>query len=310
MTSQNDVRVGFLGTGLMGRPMVLRLLSEGFGVTVWNRTESKALALENAGAGLSPSPGEVFAASDVVVLMLTDAEAIKETVLTDPAQQHLPGCAVIQMGTISPEESRRIGREVQRAGADTEARSSGSIPEAADGELVVMVGAEPELFEHWLPILKFCRSQPEACRAGGSPALKPALNQLIATITTAYASSLGLVRRSGIDVDVDAEIVRQSALCAPTFDKKLVRMLDRDFTLNFPARHLLKDVRLFAEDSAVQGLFTPHLARGPASLKKPLRGVSEIADDSGWPTPSIPWADTTRAVATADVKIANCELRN
>lgn len=284
MTSHNDVRVGFLGTGLMGRPMVLRLLSEGFGVTVWNRTESKALALENAGAGLSPSPGEAFAASDVVVLMLTDAEAIEETVLTDPAQQHLPGRTVIQMGTISPEESRRIGREVQRAGADyLEAPVLGSIPEAADGELVVMVGAEPELFEHWLPILSCFGPNPRlAGPVGHAAALKLALNQLIATITTAYASSLGLVRRSGVDVDVYAEIVRQSALCAPTFDKKLVRMLDRDFTpANFPARHLLKDVRLFAEDSAVQGLFTPHLAGVASILEKTIaRGLGD-ADYSG-----------------------------
>ncbi len=284
MTSQHEIRVGFLGTGLMGRPMGLRLLARGFPVTVWNRTESKAAALEAAGAALAPSPDDAVAASDVVVLMLTDAEAVEQTILTDPAQQQLPGRAVIQMGTISPGESRRICREIQRLGADyIEAPVLGSIPEAADGELVVMVGAEPELFEQWLPILSCFGPHPTLVGpVGQAAALKLALNQLIATITTAYAASLGLVRRSGIDVEAYADIVRQSALWAPTFDKKLARMVERVFTpANFPARHLLKDVRLFAEESAVQGLFTPHLAGVASILEKTIaRGMGD-ADYSG-----------------------------
>ncbi len=284
MTSEDNLRIAFLGTGLMGRPMVLRLLSQGFPVTVWNRTKSKALALEAAGATLEPSPAQAITASDAVVLMLTDAQAIEETLLTDPAQQHLAGRTVIQMGTISPEESRRIGREIQRSGASyLEAPVLGSIPEAADGELVVMVGAEPEVFERCLGVLSRFGPEPRLVGpVGRAAALKLALNQLIATITTAYAASLGLVRRSGVDVGAYAEIVRHSALYAPTFDKKLGRMLDREYTpANFPARHLLKDIRLFSEESAVQGLFTPHLAGIASILEKTIeRGLGD-ADYSG-----------------------------
>jgi len=284
MTSHRETSVGLLGTGLMGRPMALRLLSEGFQVTAWNRTESKTVALEAAGAVLAPSAGDAVASSDVVILMLTDAEAVTETILTNPAQQHLPGRTVIQMGTISPGESCRICREVQRSGADyIEAPVLGSIPEAADGKLVVMVGAEPELYQRWLPVLSCFGSDPSLIGpVGRAAALKLALNQLIATITTAYAASLGLIRRSGVDVAAYADIVRHSALYAPTFDKKLARMLERDFApANFPARHLLKDVRLFAEESAVQGLFTPHLAGVASILEKTIdKGLGD-ADYSG-----------------------------
>jgi 3-hydroxyisobutyrate dehydrogenase-like beta-hydroxyacid dehydrogenase len=116
---------------------------------------------------------------------------------------------------------------------------------------------------------------------GRAAALKLALNQLIATITTAYATSLGLIRRAGVDLDVYTHIVRESALYAPTFDKKLDRMVNREFVpANFPARHLLKDVRLYQEEAAVQGLFAPHLAGIASILERTIDGGFGGADYS------------------------------
>jgi 3-hydroxyisobutyrate dehydrogenase-like beta-hydroxyacid dehydrogenase len=95
---------------------------------------------------------------------------------------------------------------------------------------------------------------------GHAAALKLALNQLIATMTTAYAVGLGMVRRSGVDLAHWVDIVRSSALYAPTFDKKLPRMVGRDFTpTNFPVRLLLKDLRLVVDQVDRVGLFAPFL---------------------------------------------------
>jgi 3-hydroxyisobutyrate dehydrogenase len=79
------------------------------------------------------------------------------------------------------------------------------------------------------------------------------MNQLIGSLTAAFSMSLGLVEREGVDVDTFMETLRDSALYAPTFDKKLDRMRTRDFAAaNFPLKHLLKDIRLFAEVAGTQ----------------------------------------------------------
>jgi len=255
-------RLAFLGTGLMGRPMAGRLLAAGYPVTVWNRTSDKTRPLAEQGATVAPTAAEAIRDAEAVVLMLADAPAIRDTLLSAEAAGLLGGLTVIQMGTIAPSESVEIAAVVaERGGFYLEAPVLGSIAEATDGRLVVMVGAAPALFERWLPLLLALGPYPRLVGpAGQAAALKLALNQLIATITTAYATGLGMVRRSGVDLSLWADIVRGSALYAPTFDKKHHRMVDRDFTpANFPARLLLKDLRLVAGEAARVGLFAPFI---------------------------------------------------
>jgi 3-hydroxyisobutyrate dehydrogenase len=283
MHHQQTPRLAFLGLGLMGRPMALRLLSGGSELTVWNRDPAKTRSIVSAGAAQADTPEHAIRAAEGVILMLTDAAAIRETVLTDPAQRALVGRTILQMGTISPSESREVEREVTRCGGRyLEAPVLGSIPEAADGELIVMVGSTTDLFTRWLPVLERFGPNPQRVGdVGRASALKLALNQLIATITTAYATSLGMVRRAGVDPALYAGIVRDSALYAPTFDKKLDKMLGREFVpANFPARHLLKDVRLSQEEAAIQGLFTPHLAGVAGILERAVEAGFGRADYS------------------------------
>ena len=262
MDDRTTPRIAVLGTGLMGRPMAGRLLAAGFPVTVWNRTLDKARPLADDGATVAPSPAAAIRDADALVLMLADAPAIRDTLLSAEAGTLLAGRAVIQMGTIAPAESLEFAAAVAgRGGSYLEAPVLGSIAEAAAGRLVVMVGASPTLFERWLPILRAFGPEPRLIGPPGhAAALKLALNQLIATITTAYAVGLGMVRRAGVDLSLWADIVRSSALYAPTFDKKFNRMVDREFTpANFPARLLLKDLRLVVDEANRIGLFAPFL---------------------------------------------------
>jgi 3-hydroxyisobutyrate dehydrogenase len=262
MDDRTPPRIAVLGTGLMGRPMAGRLLAAGFPVTVWNRTLDKAQALADDGAAVASSAAAAIRDADAVVLMLADAPAIRDTLLAGEAAALLHGRAVIQMGTIAPAESLELAAGVaRRGGSYLEAPVLGSIAEAAAGRLVVMVGAPPALFERWLPVLRAFGPEPRLIGPPGhAAALKLALNQLIATITTAYAVGLGMVRRAGVDLSLWADIVRSSALYAPTFDKKFNRMVSREFTpANFPARLLLKDLRLVVDEANRLGLFAPFL---------------------------------------------------
>lgn len=246
------MKIGFLGTGLMGEPMAERLLQAGLEVVAYNRTKSKLEPLKASGAEIAESPEDAIATADCIILMLTNAQAIEQVLLSDASKQHLSGCTVIQMSTIAPSESREIQKAVNAAGGDyLEAPVLGSIPQVKSGELQVMVGATRELFNKWSDLLKNFGTEPILIgEVGSASALKLALNQLIASLTSAFSLSLGFIQRQGVDVEKFMEILRESALYAPTFDKKLKRMVEGNYANpNFPSKHLLKDTDLFLHEA-------------------------------------------------------------
>lgn len=271
------MQVAFLGTGLMGQPMANRLLDSGVSVVTYNRTVEKMEPLREAGAILAGTADEAIAECDCVIVMLTNATAIREVLLSEETRSQLKGKTVIQMGTIAPTESRTLSREVARSGGEyLEAPVLGSIPEVKAGKLLVMVGSTPEQFERWCGLLKNFGEHPRRIgEVGAAAGLKLALNQLIASLTSAFALSLSFVQRQGADVEAFMDILRQSALYAPTFDKKLQRMSDRNFDdPNFPTKHLLKDTNLFLAEAQSLGL--------DVSSLDGVRQILEIAIDRGW----------------------------
>jgi len=262
---QNDhPTVAVLGTGLMGAPMAGRLLRAGYPVTVWNRTPARARKLEAEGAVVASAPSAALAASRCVVLMLRDGPVIDDVLFDDPKTRgKLAGRTVLQMGTIGPEESMALAEKVHGAkGQYLEAPVLGSIPEATAGTLIIMAGGDPALFERWRPILRVLGRQVSLIGPVGHAAvLKLAMNQLIATMAATYSMGLELVRTHGVHVKHYIETVRASALHSKAFDKKLPRMLERDFSNpNFPARHMLKDVDLCLAAAQARGLGAEVLA--------------------------------------------------
>jgi 3-hydroxyisobutyrate dehydrogenase-like beta-hydroxyacid dehydrogenase len=252
--------VSLLGTGLLGAPIALRLASTGLEVTVWNRTASKAEELSEAGLTVAPTAPEALLASPVTILMLADAPAIREVLFSPEAVAALAGRTVVQMGTIGPDESRAFAAEVASAGGVwVEAPVLGSIPQADSGTLQVMVGGTAEQLERLEPLLSAVgRDVRLVGEVGKAAALKLALNQLIGSLTAAFATSLAYVRASGIETELFMDVLRPSALYAPTFDKKLGRMLDGEYSNpTFPLRLLRKDVELFRRAALAAGVAPP-----------------------------------------------------
>ena len=241
------MNLALLGTGLLGQGVAERLHATGHVVTAYNRSIEKTHALRQRGLHIAPTAAEALRAADVALLLLSDAAAIRAVLLHPLTSPAIQGRTIIQMGTIAPAESCSIAKEVNRLGGSyLEAPVLGSIAEAKAGTLLVMVGATPEQYELWAPLLRSLGE--ELCLVGpvGKAAvMKLALNQLIAAEMAAFALSLGLVRRGGVTVEDFMGLVRKSALYAPMFAKKLPRLEQRDYTNpNFSTRHLLKDVEL------------------------------------------------------------------
>ncbi len=242
----------------MGLPMAQRLLESNIELVAYNRTTAKLEPLKQSGATIAIEPDEVISACDCVILMLADAAAIRSLLLGD-RRQHLTGRTVIQMGTIAPAESRAIRDEIVNAGGEyLEAPVLGSIPEAKAGKLIVMVGGSNEQFQRWKELLQYFGSEPLLIGSvGTAAAVKLALNQLIASLTAGFALSLGFVQYQGVNTDLFMQVLRGSALYAPTFDKKLQRMSDRNYANpNFPTKHLLKDTDLFISEAESANLNT------------------------------------------------------
>lgn len=260
----------------MGKPLAQRLLSAQLPVVVYNRTQSKLEALREAGAMVVDTPENAIASSDCIILMLSDAPAIEQVLLSENAKQQLKNRTVIQMGTISPSQSQELQKQVQAAGGDyLEAPVLGSIPEAETGKLIVMVGATESQFQQWSNLLQNFGSNPRLIGpVGAAAAVKLALNQLISSLTTSFALSLGFVQNQGVEIESFMEILRQSALYAPTFDKKLQRMLERNYANpNFPTKHLLKDTNLFLDAAREVNLNATSLSG--------VREILEIAQQMG-----------------------------
>ncbi|KAA6421206.1 MAG: 3-hydroxyacid dehydrogenase [Trebouxia sp. A1-2] len=273
--SSDKIKVAVIGIGLMGskykdmsdfdavgpcNKIARRLAEQGCKVAAWNRDGSKTAALSEAGIAVHHSAADAIAASDILVLMLSDADAIQNVLLSTQQPVDLQNKVVVQMGTIGPKESCDIATRIQAAGAEyLEAPVLGSQPEASKGALLIMVGSEndPQDSRAW-PVLTSLGKEPMHMGAvGTAAATKLALNQLIASLTVGFSTSLGLLQRNGADIDKFMDILRGSALYAPTFDKKLQRMLDRDYSNpNFPTKHLLKDIKLFTSEAEKADLDT------------------------------------------------------
>ena len=271
-------RIALLGTGLLGEAIGLRLLAQGVQLRVWNRTPGRSQRLIDAGAAPISKLEGAAADCDGVITVLRDGPVTQQVVaeLGD-----LQGRCIIPMGTMGVTEIRALDRQVQQQnGTCLEAPVLGSKPQATNGTLLVMAGGEQRLFDQQRPLLNHLAETPLLVGPIGSgAATKLALNQLIASLTHAFSLSLRLVQQAGVPVETFMAILRPSALYAPTFDKKLQRMLDGHYAdPNFSTALLRKDLRLFLEEATAAGLQSSGLNGLDALLQEAEGGDLDSLD--------------------------------
>jgi len=264
-----------MGHAFVERFISCRIGNNDFSISAYNRSAAKLDDLKDSGVDICNSAEALIDNSQVIILMVSDASAIDALLPlgfadSGPAScesaasrtASLAGKTILQMATIAPQQSRDLSAAVQRCGGHyLEAPVLGSIPEARDGSLIIMAGGPRDVYNEVLPVLKVLGSAPRYIgEVGSGAALKLAMNQLIAALTAGFSLSLAYAMKNGVDTELFMDTVRESALYAKTYDKKLDKYLSRDFgSANFSTRHLLKDVRLFIEDAQATGLDTDAL---------------------------------------------------
>ena len=211
--------LGFIGLGVMGSRMALRLLAAGHTVTGYNRTRAKAQGLLEAGMKWGGTPRAVAAAADITLSMVTNTEALQA--ITGGADGILNGLSegktYIDMSTVSPAASREIARQVEAKGARMlDAPVSGSVTTLEEGKLSFMVGGKRETFEKVLPILQAIG--PKATHVGGNGlavSMKIATNLSLAVQMLAFSEGVLLAEKSGITRETAVEVLLNSVIASP-----------------------------------------------------------------------------------------------
>jgi len=272
------ITVALLGTGLLGSAIAKRLLAVGCSLRVWNRDPDRCEPLISAGAQRFDDPAQAAAGSSTVITVLRDGP-VTSTVVASLGD--LDQCCVMPMGTMGISESVALDAQVRlQGGLYLEAPVLGSRPEALAGRLLVMAGGEQTVFDQQFSLLRFLAAEPKRMGAVGTGAAsKLALNQLIASLTHGYSLALRLIQASGLEVDSFMDVLRPSALYAPTVDKKLKRMLAHDYSdPNFSTGLLRKDLSLFLREACLAGVDAGAL-EGLVALLKRAEGTALDAGD-------------------------------
>ena len=271
--------IGFIGLGLMGKPMAGNLLKAGFPVVVWNRTKSRADELVSAGARFGASPRDTASQADVLITIVSDPSAIEEILWgTENALDGLRrGSTLIDSSTISPELARRVAAACAEKGVDyLDAPVTGGDWGAKKGELVFMIGGKPEVFERVKPVFeamgkKFFLLGPN----GSGQTVKLAMNLILALEVEALAEALALATRGGVAGEKLVEVMQSSMARAGVLDVKAPSILKNEFPASFPLRLMHKDMRLALELAAKEGVTLPASAAAYATYS----AVKEASKD-------------------------------
>lgn len=258
-----DTTVGFIGLGIMGRPMATNLQRAGCSLTVWNRSPAASHELARLGAREAASAAEVFAASEVVLLMLADASAV-DAVLQRGSQAFdamVRGRTVVHLGTTAPDFSAGLARDVEAAGGDyVEAPVSGSRVPAERGELVALTAGRPEVLDRVEPLLApLCR---QVVRCGSVPAgtgTKLAVNLYLCTMVAGLAEAFHLAERQGLDLRVFQQALDSGPMASPVSSLKLAKLVARDFEAQAAVRDVHTNTRLIADAARAVGAASPLL---------------------------------------------------
>jgi 3-hydroxyisobutyrate dehydrogenase-like beta-hydroxyacid dehydrogenase len=255
-------RIGFLGLGIMGSRMAANVRRAGFPLSVWTHTPGKAARwAEEHDATALGTPAEVAAASDIVISMVVDGAQVAAVLLGPEgvAQSAAAGLLCVDMSTIAPTDTRRIGAALaEREIAMLDAPVTGSSPRAEAGTLTIMAGGRAEDFGRARELLD---TMGEVIVHVGEPGqgsmLKLINNALGAANAAALAEALLLAKATGVDLDAFERVCGAGSAASAQLTLKAGAMREHDFTTLFKTAHMLKDVRLCLEEAQTAGVPFP-----------------------------------------------------
>jgi 3-hydroxyisobutyrate dehydrogenase len=254
---ETRITTGWIGLGNMGTPMARRLLAAGLPVTAYNRSPAKAEVLRAEGATVAPAPAAVLDAAQVVFLMVSDDQAIRELFTGEHGllQSSANGKLIVNMSTVSPGISQEVA-ELSRSKGHIylDAPVSGSVKQAETGQLAIMVGGDEAAFQQAQPL--FAHLGKRALRVGPTGAgntAKLAMNTLLGFQAQGLAEAVRFAQHHGVATEDLLTLIKNSALASTFMTIKGDALLSENYQAAFALKLLAKDLRL----AKAEGLDSP-----------------------------------------------------
>jgi 2-hydroxy-3-oxopropionate reductase len=271
--------IGFIGLGVMGRPMAEHLVRAGHEVTVHNRSQEPVQALVSAGAKAGGSPADVAADADVVITMVPDSPDVEDVVLGEDGvfSTARQGLLLIDMSTIRPDTSRQIGEAARARGVRfLDAPVSGGEIGAKEATLSIMVGGAAEDFEAALPVLQTLgRTVVHVGPVGSGQTVKAANQLIVAGVIELVSEAIVLLEAHGVDMEPAIKVLAGGLAGNQILERKAPGMLARRFEPGFRIDLHHKDMQIIqaaARDTGVAIPVTALVAQMLVSLRSLDRG--------------------------------------
>ena len=257
------MNIGFIGLGIMGKPMARNLIKAGHKLTVFDLVPERITEAAEFGAARGESPKEAAARSQVTITMVPDGPEVETAILgkSGVLEGAQPGSIVVDMSSISPLVSQKIGSACKAKGIEfLDAPVSGGEPKAIDGTLAIMVGGNQEIFEKVLPLFQAMGSSATLTGPVGAGNVTKLANQIMVAVNiAAMGEALVLATKAGLDPEVVFNAVKGGLAGSAVLNAKAPMLISRNFKPGFRIRLHQKDLRnalLAAEDWKVSLPFT------------------------------------------------------
>jgi 3-hydroxyisobutyrate dehydrogenase len=294
------IRVGFIGLGLMGEAMATNLAHGGYSLVVWNRSAAKCRPFKKMGCMVAETVADVFAAADVVILMLASEEAIDSTLdrKSDAFKRMVRERLVVHMGTTRPDYSRELGQDVERAGGSyVECPVSGSRKQAESAELVAMIAGTCANIQFMKPIVRsMCAAVFECGIAPAALNMKLAVNLFLITMVTGLVESFHLARTLGLDLKTFKEVLDAGPMASKVSRIKLDKLMEQNFEPQAAIADVLKNCSLIHDCARAAGAASPlldvsydlfwstrELGHGEQDMAAVLWGIGHLAREAATP---------------------------
>ncbi|MCX6549112.1 MAG: 2-hydroxy-3-oxopropionate reductase [Acidobacteria bacterium] len=255
------MKIGFIGLGIMGKPMSLNLLKAGYQLVVMDVFEPAVAELVAAGAEAAPTPRAVAELSDIIITMLPNSPQVKQVVLGEQGviEGARPGAAVIDMSSIAPLVSREVAGKLAANGVEMlDAPVSGGQPKAIEGTLSVMVGGSQEVFDRCYPIMKAMAGSVVRTGDIGAGNITKLANQVIVALNiAAMAEALVLATKAGVEPELVFQAIRGGLAGSTVLEAKAPLVLDRKFNPGFRINLHIKDLANALDTSHELGVPLP-----------------------------------------------------
>lgn len=268
------MKIGFIGLGIMGKPMSKNLLKKGYDLVVMDLNKPAVEEVVAAGAAAADSPKAVAEQTDVIITMLPNSPHVKTVILGENGvvEGAKSGSVVIDMSSIAPLASREVAKELEKSGVEMlDAPVSGGEPKAIDGTISVMVGGKKEIFDTCFAIMDAMAGSVVYTGSIGAGNITKLANQIIVALNIAAMSeALVLASKAGVEPELVYQAIRGGLAGSTVLDAKAPLVLDRKFDPGFRIELHIKDLANVLETAHEIGVPLP-LTAGVMEIMQALK---------------------------------------